>query len=1806
MEKGGDMKGLESLWKSLDDASIIRDVLFKGKFIQNAMRFISERNSITNEEAKDIFVQVCDELVNSQIQQKQPSRASHILKNAQINELHYLYALYDDSKDEIIKEMLNEYLTKHNDDFNKEKTNLRAYYSCFKLLVKNIEKHAKYLDNINRIFNTYNINFHNIHKASFPKFMQQSIQWRNDISVDVFFKSKRDERNFDLLPILDKTCFFAYIMQNELSGLVKQWLNEQYLCKAGTTISSTLPTEPNTFDDALNILFRKWKFEEQMMNNISRRHKDVLKNEFAKLGLFEARENKQVCRKFNRFFTTYTYQENYPTLKNHEVTKFIIDNKLLDLLPQQFIDHSYIQNVLKESNEKDPLYHELVLIRSMKDLLTKQTNLQSFVDIMNVTTRYIQEYDTSFNANQHKLRFMNEIVGNNLQKLDQIADINPFLRNLFVKVTTKEDMPSIEQLLENFHSVKLEYVRDEFNSTRSDLIPSFDNPHLTSIYGKKVKLDYIDYVRKYQGIYASYAFIIDSIKSSMSLTRPMVLSACEEVAKLALNDPKNKELVSHAVAFMETFSVDSRNLRCFIQLQKLKSDSEGDNCEKFLDKTVKMSTNHEDIRNLESLEIFWKVKKFTSPTRSYLNPFTEKDDWFKIIVLAQYFNYPLHAFISICQDRIKNKTLCDNLIKAVSYEAAPFQKLPNSAKTESHAKEYFGSGQFLDSKHDLFAILLKCDEEISRLDLPFEQFQRFFMKNEPNDDLLYQAKIHDWPLLAILAGTSKLYRFKYCWVTWLILNSNYKWNEKFEDIEGLSTSVFEHCLRIGFLRTLDESFKIFYPKAPMKIFTQLLRDTAVGNFKNMESILKHFIVQLIESDYRTKVIKGKHQLIPCIIRYLIIHLQHNIKFSVQQQEYLACVHRSDITKFDGKINFELLRNFCKILEHTSVEINYEVFCESETKVSKEIERICDELISNNYFEAAIEIGNLINKSKTEFVFKYWLHLRKTDNQKQTSFDIAKYMKYVKLYRLNIDIFIKFLKRVIDEMDQCIGKYNVMMFMLRNMAKADAKELNDLEYEIICLYLRLKVSGVKDIKPLTSMYFENTIKPERSLIHNSLYELKAIAMIDDLNDSQCLTDDTEIQQLDELMSFLLDMNDIVQVLRLQAMFGYAPEDLKILVYMLSVAEGITSIYDITKRERQAISNCGPLSSRFNRFAFRSFRQSTSNSISLNSSTVSMDINESSILEEPLHYKENKETLQALQGLVCKLKHGVKYAQRVVLLYRISLFLHNHSFDDLIKIKNSYEFLELVTESDCDSKLLAMADIIEAMEMTRKEVAKFISKEITACIIKTRFQQFNKDTETSTSNLNMTTSISSTWSGSKQVLDDIWGFSLSKDLHLILELCKGKTTLLGTYLIKCYRILSQFKSDIPINYESFEEELKSICEDLNRSLTPQWMSLKKQNMIRVELLITAHDCFCQECSTEGIGDVLYLSKMLINELAENKVYNMIVKLMCGIGRYREMFYCFDILIKNEAFEALLGQFNDKQTNGLKNALLSYLNEYHPDNKEYFKMCASHFLMYTELAKIWKNNATTKIQKLLDENQVKVTKSGRILLKQVQQVEIPYLKCTKNVQQVLTEAVNDMIYATEMMIADQKTEMSLKYSSFCELIAMQYHLVKVGAESESKMCPCVIYHEQNAEKSQLITQYLANYELSVPQMMILNKNAITPIDYTIVIFCRSIIAQDEQFVHDFVGRLDLTDRMIEKVIRLSQFELISDKTEKALQELCLMVQDVGLKYNLASLLGCKTFLNQLLNDEQSYHYLIDSNYGSKDIYGTGSAVKKSSPPF
>jgi hypothetical protein len=178
MDKTSELKAVEGQWKTLDDSSIIRDVLFKGKFIANAIKFISERNKISTEDAKLIFYEVTGNIVRILVQNKQLHRAVHVLKNAQFNETHFLFDLAQES-DEGVRNVIMDFLKRSSEELNERV--LKANHTCFKLLIKNIPKHLKYLDNVNRNHDNFVITPYNIKNANiiFGTFMKQTIKWRN-------------------------------------------------------------------------------------------------------------------------------------------------------------------------------------------------------------------------------------------------------------------------------------------------------------------------------------------------------------------------------------------------------------------------------------------------------------------------------------------------------------------------------------------------------------------------------------------------------------------------------------------------------------------------------------------------------------------------------------------------------------------------------------------------------------------------------------------------------------------------------------------------------------------------------------------------------------------------------------------------------------------------------------------------------------------------------------------------------------------------------------------------------------------------------------------------------------------------------------------------------------------------------------------------------------------------------------------------------------------------------------------------------------------------------------------------------------------------------------------------------------------------------------------------------------------------------------------------------------------------------------------------------------------------------------------
>lgn len=405
-----------------------------------------------------------------------------------------------------------------------------------------------------------------------------------------------------------------------------------------------------------------------MMELITRREKDVVKNDFAKLGLFEGREAKFICRKLNRFFTTQTFHENFPTLKTDQVTKFIIENSLMDLLSERFIDFRYIE-LLLENLDVIYMRDELVLVGKLKDLMSPETDLEMFQHMVNATSDYICEFDKEFDRESSELKLVNEtLLGLTAKDFQKIADINSFTQNLMLKVNSKdEQLPTIEELLENFHSISLSFIRDEFDGD-----VNFDDPGISAAYADNARLSYVNYVRQCQSAFGSYLLIKDILKNFLTISSSQVLIGCDDIARLAADDPNNRELVGHVMTFLEIFSVDSRNLRCFLRLMKLKVEGdESKGFEAHLNESIKASASDGDLCNVEALEVFWRTRKIKDPARSYLNPFIASDDWFRLVLLAQYLNYPMKSFISICDQRMDNKALSDNLIRAVLFDASP-------------------------------------------------------------------------------------------------------------------------------------------------------------------------------------------------------------------------------------------------------------------------------------------------------------------------------------------------------------------------------------------------------------------------------------------------------------------------------------------------------------------------------------------------------------------------------------------------------------------------------------------------------------------------------------------------------------------------------------------------------------------------------------------------------------------------------------------------------------------------------------------------------------------------------------------------------------------------------------------------------------------------------------------------------------------------------------------------------------------------------------------------------------------------------
>lgn len=108
---------------------------------------------------------------------------------------------------------------------------------------------------------------------------------------------------------------------------------------------------------------------------------------------------------------------------------------------------------------------------------------------------------------------------------------------------------------------------------------------------------------------------------------------------------------------------------------------------------------------------------------------------------------------------------------------------------------------------------------------------------------------------------------------------------------------------------------------------------------------------------------------------------------------------------------------------------------------------------------------------------------------------------------------------------------------------------------------------------------------------------------------------------------------------------------------------------------------------------------------------------------------------------------------------------------------------------------------------------------------------------------------------------------------------------------------------------------------------------------------------------------------------------------------------------------------------------------------------------------------------------------------------------------------------------------------------------------------------------------------------------VNWSEILLHQYVILDRKEYLNDFIDQMDLSDTVIENIIRNFQLYApsvnlaITAKMEICLEDLVRRIQSITLKYKMASLLSFKKLIMGLINDHTLY-YLKDSNYGKLDL--------------
>lgn len=300
----------------------------------------------------------------------------------------------------------------------------------------------------------------------------------------------------------------------------------------------------------------------------------------------------------------------------------------------------------------------------------------------------------------------------------------------------------------------------------------------------------------------------------------------------------------------------------------------------------------------------------------------------------------------------------------------------------------------------------------------------------------------------------------------------------------------------------------------------------------------------------------------------------------------------------------------------------------------------------------------------------------------------------------------------------------------------------------------------------------------------------------------------------------------------------------------------------------------------------------------------------------------------------------------------------------------------------------------------------------------------------------------------------------------------------------------------------------------------LSTKQVNVISIELLVLAHECFSSACDTEGIAIVLRSAQALTSQLLAAKSWRLMVRLLTGLARYTEMAYVFQMLRDNHQFEFLLGQIDyvlgqqQEKISNFKQGLLDFLKTHCPGDTETYYLVALHFTMYAEAADVKRKQANDLIITL---EQMTLDSMKALARKQSLQPEWLVLHDTSSNRLLLDTAMEHCTNAAELYLRAGCMGIALKMAGLGQQVALQWALL-------NKSPTRFILNLSETKIYNLVSNYLSLMEGLV---LVRATNGGGDLQaWRNVVYSRVLRGGDSQFIKDIAAyRLDVAVEILDR---------------------------------------------------------------------------------